>query len=82
MMKEYETNNIMKLKQRILVWAAQQSGNNTNEIPIKLLLKNLDQIYSDRYVALKTVSVEKARQIDLPHWLTTRLKDNNTDITV
>jgi hypothetical protein len=79
---EIDHNNIMKLKQRILVWAAQQSGYNTNDIPIKLLLKNLDQIYSGSYRALVTVSVEEARQIDLPPWLTTRLKDNTTDIPV
>ena len=79
---EIDHNNIMKLKQRILVWAAQQSGYNTNDIPIKLLLKNLDQIYSGSYRALTTISVEEARQIDLPPWFTTRLKNNTTDMTI
>ena len=32
---DIDHNNIMKLKQRILVWAEQQSGYNVNEVPVK-----------------------------------------------
>jgi hypothetical protein len=75
-------NNIVKLKQRILVWADQQSGYDAKDVSAKHLLKILDQIYSVSYRALKSVSVEEARQVDLPPWLTTRLKDNTTNIII
>jgi hypothetical protein len=67
-------NNIVKLKLRILVWADQQPGYDAKDVPVKLLLKNLDQIYIGSYRTLKSVSVEEARQLDLPPWLTTPLK--------
>ena len=58
---EIDHNNITKLKQRILVWAASQPDYVANDVPIKLLVKNLDMIYSGKYRALSTVSKEEAR---------------------
>jgi hypothetical protein len=79
---DIDPNSIMKLKQRILVWASQQSGYEAKDVPVKLFLKNLVQICSGSYRALSSVSIEEARQVDLPQWFTTRLKDNITNITI
>jgi hypothetical protein len=79
---DVDHNNIMKLKQRILVWAGQQSGYDANDVSANLFLKNLNKIYSDNYRELSSVSIEEARQVNLPHWITARLRDNSTNITI
>ena len=72
---EIDHNNITKLKQRILVWAASQPDYVANDVPIKLLVKNLDMIFSGKYRALSTVSKEEARTLMLPAWLDKRIKE-------
>jgi hypothetical protein len=79
---EIDQSTIFKLKQRILVWAEQQPGYDVKDVPVRLLLKNLDQIYSGNYQALKNVSVEEARLVNLPHWINTRIKDNMRTISI
>jgi hypothetical protein len=74
---EIDNNNITKLKQRILVWAASQPDYVANNVPIKLLVKNLDQIYSGNYRALSSVSKEEARTLMLPAWLDKRIKETS-----
>ena len=74
---EIDNNNITKLKQRILVWAASQPDYVANNVPIKLLVKNLDQIYSGNYRALSSVSKEEARTLMLPAWLDRRIKETS-----
>ena len=65
-----------------MVWADQQPGYEIKDVPVKLLLKNLYQIYSGSYRKLKNISIEEARQVDLSHWLNTRLKDNTVAIPI
>jgi hypothetical protein len=75
---EIDHNNITKLKQRILVWAASQPDYVANNVPIKLLVKNLDQIYSGKYRALSSVSKEEARTLMLPAWFDRRINTTTT----
>jgi hypothetical protein len=70
---------IAKLKQRIYVWAAEQQNFETKNVPLKLILKNLDQIYSGAYRSLSVVSIAEARAVQLPSWLTRRLKQKTID---
>ena len=75
-----DENTIAKLKQRIYVWAAEHQDFETKDVPIKLVLKNLDQIYSGTYRSLSIVSIAEARSVQLPAWLTRRLKQKTTEI--
>ena len=79
---EIDHNNITKLKQRILVWAASQPDYVANDVPIKLLVKNLDIIYSGKYRALSTVSKEEARTLMLPAWLDKRIKETPANTVI
>ena len=79
---EIDHNNITKLKQRILVWAASQPDYVANNVPIKLLVKNLDQIYSGRYRPLSSVSKEEARTLMLPAWLDKRIKETSVNTMI
>ena len=79
---DLDDNTIAKLKQRIYVWAEEHPDFEPKDVPIKLVLKNLDQIYSGSYRSLSVVSIAEARTVRLPSWLTRRLKQKNTDTSV
>ena len=61
-----DENTIAKLKQRIYVWAAEHQDFETKDVPIKLVLKNWDQICSGTYRSLSIVSIAEARSVQLP----------------
>jgi hypothetical protein len=75
-----DENTIAKLKQRIYKWAAEHQVFETKDVPIKLVLKNLDQIYSGSYRSLSVVSIAEARLVQLPSWVTRRLKQKTTEV--
>ena len=79
---DLDDNTIAKLKQRIYVWAEEHPDFEPKDVPIKLVLKNLDQIYSGSYRSLSVVSIAEARTVRLPSWLTRRLKQKTTDTSV
>jgi len=77
---DLDENTIAKLKQRIYVWAEEHPDFETKDVPIKLVLKNLDQIYSGSYRSLSVVSIAEARLVQLPSWVTRRLKQKTTEV--
>jgi hypothetical protein len=76
---DLDENTIAKLKQRIHVWATEHQDFEKKDVSIKLVLKNLDQIYSGSYRSLSVVSIAEARSVQLPSWLIRRLKQRVTD---